>query len=338
MARPALILAALAADAASGRKFRHFRRNDIGPDIDSLQLFDETGNSFELWVPATTAGIAEQAQLMAGLRAIEQAAGIVPFEINRLVGQTTEGEMPVVLLTMIDGERPDLSKYAPGVFSKSFGEAIAAIHQLDPALVRDAGLPEYDASAVLHSKVSEIDQVAATGKIPAALLSRWEQALEDVGLFRFHSTVIHGNISQDSVLVRDQAVSGISNWSSLSISDPAEDLRFLAGGALPSTLEDALLNYRAARPSADENIAQRAILYSEMELASWLSHCLQLGEPAAIAEAQAMLDDLAAQLDAGALKPLRAAGFLGLGAAVATTPVSQLVEPIEEPTDSDELF
>ena len=337
MARPALILAALAADAASGKKFRHFRRNEIGPDLDSLQLFDEQGMAFELLAPATTAGIAEQAQLMAGLRAIEQAASALPFEINHLVGQTTDNEMPVILMTMVDGEQPDLSKYAPGVFSKSFGEALAAIHQLDPAVVRDAGLPEYDASSVLHSKVSEIDQVAATGKIPASLLSRWEEALEDVSLFRFHTTVVHGNISQESVYVKNQSVVGIGNWASLSIADPAEDLKFLAGGALPSTFEDAMLNYRATRPSADENIAQRAVLYSEMELASWLNHCLQLGDATLISEAQSMLDDLAQQLEAGSLKPLRAAGFLGLAAA-ATAPVSQLTEKIEPASDSDELF
>ena len=336
MGRPALILAALAADAASGKKFRHFRRSDLGPDLDALELFDENGEGFELIVPATTAGIAEQAQLMAGLRAINQTAGQLPFEVSRLVGQTSENELPVILLTLLGGEKPDLSKYAPGPFSKSFGEAMAAIHQLDPAVVRDAGLPEYDASTVLHNKVAEVDLVASSGKVPAALLSRWEEALEDVGLFRFHSTVVHGGIGQDSLHIKDGSISAVGNWSALSIADPAEDLKYLAGGALPSTFEDALLHYRANRPQADENIAQRSILYSEIELASWLHHCLQLKDEQMISEAEAMLDDLAQQLAAGTLKPLRAAGFIGLQGS-ATVPLSQ-TEPLLKANDSDELF
>jgi macrolide phosphotransferase len=334
--RPALILAALAADAASGKKFRHFRRSDQGPDLDALQLFDDSGDGFELIVPSGVAGIAEQAQLMAGLRAIGLAASSLPFAIPKLVGQTTERDLHVILLTLLEGQSPDLSKYAPGEFSKSIGEALAAIHNLDPSVVIDAGLPEYDASRILQTKVAEVDAAAATGKVPPSLLSRWEEALEDVGLFRFHPSVVHGSISDQNIFVHNSTISGVAGWSALSISDPAEDLKYLAGGALPSTFEDALLNYRAMRPSADENIAQRAILYSEIELASWLNHCIQLDDLQLIAEAQAMLDDLAQQLAAGALKPLRAAGFIGLGAAIATTPISQSQDLT--PPDSDELF
>ncbi|MEY2826116.1 MAG: hypothetical protein RLZZ122_480 [Actinomycetota bacterium] len=336
MGRPALILAALAADAASGKKFRHFRRSDQGPDLDALQLFDDSGDGFELIVPSGVAGIAEQAQLIAGLRAIGLAASSLPFAVPKLVGQTTERDLPVILLTLLEGQSPDLSKYAPGEFSKSIGEALAAIHNLDSSVVIDAGLPEYDASRILQTKVAEVDAAAATGKVPPSLLSRWEEALEDVGLFRFHPSVVHGSISDQNIFVHNSTISGVAGWSALSISDPAEDLKYLAGGALPSTFEDALLNYRAMRPSADENIAQRAILYSEIELASWLNHCIQLDDQQLIAEAQAMLDDLAQQLAAGALKPLRAAGFLGLGAAIATTPISQSQDLT--PPDSDELF
>lgn len=338
MGRPALILAALAADAASGKNFRHFRRNSANPDLDTLQLFDDAGDGYELIVPATTAGIVEQAQLTAGLSAIGKAAPLLPFEVSQLVGKTTDGDLPVILLTMLSGEQPDLSKYAPGAFSKSLGEALAAIHQLDPAVVRDSGLPEYDSTTVLQMKVAEIDSAAATGKVPPALLSRWEEALEDVGLFRFHSTVIHGSVGQESIFVQNSTVSGFSNWSALSISDPAEDLRYLAGGALPSTFEDALLHYRANRPSADENLAQRAVLYSEIELASWLTHCMQLRDESLIAEAEAMLQDLADQLAAGSLRSLRAAGFVGLGAAASTAPISQLLDAPTNPAESDELF
>ena len=208
MGRPALILAALAADAAPGKNFRNFRRISDNPDLEILELWDDQDNPYTLTIPASIAGVAEQAQLMQGLRAIAKVQDELPFEIPSIVGSSSDGEgNTAVVMTMVAGQAPDLSRYAPGAFSQTFASAMAAIHKLDPAVVRDFGLVELDATAVLQSKVQELDKAAATGKVPAKLLSRWEEALEDVGLFRFHTTVIHGAISQDSVYVDGQSSS-----------------------------------------------------------------------------------------------------------------------------------
>lgn len=348
-----MILAALAADAAPGKNFRHFRKVSDNVDLDILQLWDESDSAYELISPRTTAGIAELAQLVAGLRTIAAVRDQLPFEINRIVGQTQDSEgNAVVVLSRLPGSAPDLSRYSAGLFSQTFGAALAALHNLDPALITDAGLPQFDAQEILHRKVAEVDRVAATGKIPANLLQRWEEALEDVGLFRFHPTVVHSQINQDSVFIDQGQLVGVSNWSQLSIDDPAEDLKYLAGGALSSTFEDTLLHYRAGRELADENIVQRAILYSELELASWLAHCLQVGDQQMIADAQAMLSDLEEQLKAQTLRSIRASGFIGLGAAAAAGATAQLnqvraaeaAEPktealFEAPnSESDELF
>jgi len=331
-----LILAALAADAAPGKTFRHFRKLDLNPELDILQLWDAEDNSYQLLSPRTTAGVVELSQLVAGLKTISYAHNL-PFGINEIIGQTRSIEgNAVVVLSDIGGQAPELSRYAAGPFSQSMGEALAAVHQIDPDLIRDAGLPEFDAQSILHRKVAEVDRVAATGKVPAGLLNRWEEALEDVGLFRFHPTVTHMQINQDSLLVAGGKLVGVTNWSQLSINDPAEDLKYLAGGALGSTFEDAILHYRAARENADENIVQRAILYSELELASWLAHCLQLGDSSMIADAQSMLTDLDEQLKSQTLRSLRAAGFIGLGAAGAAGVTAQLdrmpeAQPASEP-------
>jgi len=334
-----LILAALAADAAPGKSFRHFRKVDMGADLDILQLWDDQDAAFELLAPRTTAGIAELSQLVAGLKAISSQAGQLPFEIGSIVGQTTDVDgNSMVVLTRLGGQAPDLSRFAAGAFSQSVGSALAALHSLDPSLVRDAGLPEYSAQDILHRKVAEVDRVAATGRVSAGLLARWEEALEDVGLFRFHPTVTHMQINQDSLFVTGSSLSGVANWSQLSINDPAEDLKYFAGGALSSTFEDAMLHYRANREQADENIVQRAILYSELELASWLAHCLQEGDEALIADAESMLQDLDDQLKAQTLRSIRASGFIGLGSVAAAGVPAQLTEVSaeEEPGETME--
>jgi hypothetical protein len=141
-------------------------------------------------------------------------------------------------------------------------------------------------------------------------------------LFRFHATITHGGVNSDAVLINGQQVVGLSNWNSLSVADPAEDFRWLSGGALPSTFEDAMLHYRAARPSTDENFAQRAMLYSELELGTWLLHCLADGDPEQIKQAEELLAELKDNLEAGNLKDLTATSFVGLAAATAIIPAA----------------
>jgi aminoglycoside phosphotransferase (APT) family kinase protein len=311
--RQALILAALAADAVPGKNFRHFQRPGGQTDLELLRLWDDQGSSYELKAPANPAGERELATELSVLKVLRNFSSDLPFEIPELLGQTTDADgVRISVLTLLGGSEPDLTKFGPGAFSKSFAQAMAALHSLENAKVIEAGLPDYLATQILHNKVTELDRIAATGRVPSALLQRWEQALEDVGLFRFHPTIIHGAINQESVLVEAQILTGLTNWSSLSVSDPAEDFQWLIGGALHSTAEDTILNYRALRPQADENIAQRAVLYSELELGSWLAHCIQEGDPERIAQAEDLIEDLRTQFEAGSLKDIRASSFIGL--------------------------
>ncbi len=339
MGRPALILAALAADAAPGKNFRAYKKLESRNGVEQLELHDDLGFGFIFKIPAKPQFEASLALERAVVRALASNKTQLPFEVREEVGTTRdENGLGGAIFTTISGNEPDLAKLAPGGFSKTLADAIAAIHQLDPSIVRSAGLPEYSSSDVLHGKVAELDKIAATGKVPAELLSRWEQALEDVSLFRFHPTVVHGAISKEAVLLDGQRVVGMTDFD-LKVADPAEDLAWIVGGGLQSTIEDTLLHYRAARPSADENLMQRAALYSELELGSWLVYCLEQADESAIKQAEGLIEDLKEQLTAGTLRDLRASSFAGIAAGTAliseiTTPVQQVVLP-EEPTEQD---
>lgn len=345
MGRPALILAALAADASPGKNFRHYLKVDSNPDVETLRLWSADGQSYEFKMPANAAGISELATEQMVVQSMRRLASKLPFEIPEALGQTRDSDGTTgVLFTLLEGSNPDLSRLGPGPFSKSFGEALAALHSLPVEAIADSGLPQYDSAAILQQKVAELDRMAATGKVPAQLLSRWEQALEDIGLFRFHATITHGALSSDAVMINGQQVVGLTNWNALSIGDPAEDFRWLSGGALPSTFEDAMLHYRAARPSADENFAQRAMLYSELELGTWLLHCLAVGDAEQIKQAEELLAELKDNLEAGNLKDLTATSFVGLAAAAAIIPTAtptqefaaiEVVEEAEELADEE---
>lgn len=334
MGRPALILAALAADAAPGKNFRAYKKLETRNGIEQLELRDDLGFGFIFKMPSKSQFEANLALERAVVRALNGNSSQLPFEVREEIGITKDDQgLTGALFTTISGNEPDLAKLAPGGFSKTLADALAAIHQLDPNVVRSAGLPEYTAPEILHSKVAELDKIASTGKVPASLLTRWEQALEDVSLFRFHPTVIHGGISKDAVLLDGQRVVGMTDFD-LKVSDPAEDLAWIVGGGLASTVEDTLLHYRAARPAADENLMQRAALYSELELGSWLVYCLEQGDEALIKQAEELIEELREQQDSGTLKELRASSFAGIAAGTAliaeiTTPIQQVSSDVE---------
>lgn len=322
-----MILAALAADAAPGKKFNNYRLDATNPHLEQLQLWDEQGDSFVLKIPAESSGERELALELEGLRAVSMARGSLPFEIPTLIGQTRDLDgSKAVLLSRLGGESADLARYVPGKFSQSLAAGLAAIHSIDHAFVKDAGLPQYQSVELIHQRVAEVDAIASTGRVAPQLLSRWEQALEDVSLFRFHSVVTHGSINQDALIVKNQELIGVGSWNSLSISDPAADFRWLAGGALTTTFEDTVLHYRAVLPTADENLALRAHLYAELELGNWLVYCVANQDDAEIAKAEDLLNELRDQLDAGSLPALRAASFAGLATATTTLASNQFVE------------
>jgi macrolide phosphotransferase len=340
--RPALILAALAADAAPGKNFRGQQKLDLANGMDALRLRDQNGDYYLFKIPSSGEAESELALDRTVLRAMAEVDDSLPFETPKELGSTRDQNGTLgALFTEVQGNDPDLTRLAPGAFSKTLADALTAIHNLPLTVVRDAGLPEYDSTAQLHNKVAELDTIAGLGRIPADLLTRWEEALEDVGLFRYHPVVVHGSISKDSIRVDGQRVVGITGFSGLKISDPAEDLSWIVGGGLGSTVEDTLLHYRANRPGADENLLQRATLYSELELGSWLVYCVESGDQEAIAQAEDLISDLREQLEAGTLRKLQAASFAGLvsgGMLLQTTELTQVAEvsSAAEPEDEPE--
>jgi aminoglycoside phosphotransferase (APT) family kinase protein len=339
MGRPALILAALAADAAPGKNFRGLRKLDLSDNLDAVMLQSADGENFIFKIPANPQGESELAVERTVLRALTSSASQLPFAIASELGVTKDSLGSLgVLFTSVDGNEPDLTKLPPGAFSKTLADALAAIHSLDVNVVKEAGLPEYDSSSQLHQRVAELDRIAALGRVPAALLTRWEAALEDVGMFRYHPTVVHGGLSKEHLKLDGQRLVGMTGFENLRISDPAEDLSWIVGAGLPSTVEDAQLHYRAARPTADENLIQRATLYSELELGSWLAHCVEQGDEDAIAQAEDLISELRDQLEAGSLKPLRAASFVGLVAGATILPeVTNSMPVISEPESFDSV-
>jgi hypothetical protein len=189
------------------------------------------------------------------------------------------------------------------------------------------------------------------------LLQRWESALEDLDLFRFQPTVVHGNVNTGSILELDGEVSGVVNWASLHIGDPAEDFGPFASNLNHEVLDSVKFAYFENRDEADANLAQRATLYSELAVAAFLVSSLSEGRTEDIEWASSELEGTAAMVENGSARVLSKATFTsttpliseGAEELVVTdshtivTEVSDVVDvsdlktrPIELPTSADD--
>lgn len=166
----------------------------------------------------------------------------------------------------------------PGL-AADLGRAIAALHNVDRRLYEEAELPAYDADSYRTRRLADVDRGAATGNVPTTLLTRWEDALDDVTLWRFAPTPVHGDLGGDQVLAifssQDDAstgrVSAITGWEDAKIADPADDLATLVSEAAPAAIESVMEAYVNARTeAADPHLRRRALLSGEMRLLSRL--------------------------------------------------------------------
>ena len=337
MAKSPLILAALAKDAVRHLDFVQVKSLNAGTDgaFDTALLTATSGEHYVVRIANTQSAGTEQEVELQALRAIGTTGReALPFKITNLIGETKDDKgARALIFDFVYGSPIDVSSVrGDSDLARNIGLAIAAIHKLPLSVVENAHLAEFQPEDILRARTAELDRFAATGKVPPILLSRWESVLEDVSIFRFQPSVVHGALNGDTVLEENgQTVAGVLAWSSLKISDPAEDLAWILGSENDPFADAVLAVYLANRPGADASIRQRAVLYSEFERARWLMHGVNKGDQSIIDDAVEMLTTLAQDIEAGAIGRLTAAPI----APIISEPIAEA--PMVELDNSEEF-
>lgn len=326
MARPPLTLAALATAAVAGLEVRAARAHTRGASgaFDAVELHSTDGRRLLIRVPRSQSAEAEQSADLVGLRAL--SPGIrsrLPFAVPEFVGQAPIGPTRAIVTEFIPGAARSADELtADAGLAGEVGRAIASIHALPAAFIGDAGLPRRSAEQAREAAVEVIDRAADTGRLPAALVRRWEEATDDDTLWRFAPTVVNGQLGADSFLVDGDRVTGVVGWSGLAQDDPARDLHWVLT-ATGDAAEETLAAYVAARAGdADAELARRALLYGELELARWLLHGVDTHDDAVIDDAVGLLDGLVARVHDHTSESLTT----DTGPVLAVTDVEQLLE------------
>jgi macrolide phosphotransferase len=271
--RGPLALAALASAAVSGLDPVSVEEVETGPDSRFAVAFVQD-SEHRRWVIRSPRTAAASAQL-------EQSATLTHLLSRRLRQSVpvVKGWVPLpeggraAVYPYITGRPVTLEALEPGPgVTASLGRALAAVHNLDPALFDEAGSVSYDAETYRTRRLADLDRAAATGRVPTGLLQRWENQLEEVGWWRFSSVPTLGGLSGDQVLVGEEesgdlVVKGFLGWEDARVADAADDLAEIVaalGEEALDTFLEAYAHTRSERP--DAHLVDRARLAHEMSL------------------------------------------------------------------------
>ena len=305
----ALALAAMATVAVTGlNPARLALPQSETPERHITGVIDTQGRHWEVHeahTDAVGASLEAEAEVLRRIgRVVDD--GRLSFDVPRVAGSLRQKDAHIQVRSHVEGKPIPVETLRPGPgMSAGLGKALGEIHELSMTVISEAGMPVYDAEEVRQRWLSLLDDTAATGRTPPALLGRWEQALEDTALWRFRPTVVHGDLAEENVLVAGGTVVAVRGWSQAHVGDPAEDLAWVYSSAPVDCLDSIEDAYDIARSEGvDRHLRERAELVSELSLARWLLHGVRTGDKPVINDAVAMLEDLAAQVgDAPLVEP-----------------------------------
>ena len=224
--------------------------------------------------------------------------GRLTFNVPRVAGTLRSEEAHIQVRTHLEGRPVDVASLHPGPgLSAGVGRALGELHELPTSVISEAGMPVYDSQEVRDRWLSLMDDAAGTGKVPPALLSRWESALEDSTLWRFRPVVVHGDLDAENVLTAGGAVVAMRGLSQAHVGDPAEDMAWIYATVPVDCLDSIEGAYDLARSEGvDKHLRDRAELVSELSLARWLLHGVRADRDKIVQDAVDMLADLADQV------------------------------------------
>lgn len=282
---------------------------DDARDFSSAVVTDAEGNTWRVRSPQhheASVRLETELQILRGFSTAIRAE--LPFRLPSVAGAVRRGEMRTFVYNHLPGAPLTLDTIAAGSsegLEDGIGRAIAAIHDVDDGVVDNADLPRYTADRFRQRRLNELDQAATTGRIPAVLLRRWETALEDRALWDFPPTVVHGDLHEDNLLMDGGRVVAVTGWTDLHIGDPATDFAWLTAVPQAQVVSGVLEAYTHRRSDdADPHIMRRAALAAEFALAQWLVRGVNAEDPEIISEADSLLTQLAADVDATGGQPI----------------------------------
>lgn len=191
----------------------------------------------------------------------------------------------------IDGSEPTwhMDPASPD-YAARFGTMLAALHAIDAGAALRAGVEVRTPDQVRAQWAADMDRVRSAFAVSPEMDAAWREWLADDDSWPAHTVMSHGEIYPGHVLLAgDGRISGVIDWTTARVDDPARDFSFQIGAAGDAMMQAAVDAYEAAGGRTWPGLARQARRMWDASPLTYALFALTTGDPEHRANAEAML-------------------------------------------------
>jgi macrolide phosphotransferase len=271
--------------------------NEAGLDYRVVMASEASGRRWVLRAPRrpdVSAGMAAEARILGLVGPMLAAGGVaVPdWQVREpdLIAYPALPGKPG--LTVTDGGVPDwnMDPASPD-YAVRLGRLLARLHSITSAQAEAGGVEVRTPEQVRQSWRDDIEHVRAAFTVAPGISAAWDDWLADDSCWPEATVMTHGEIYPAHVLLaEDGAITGVLDWTTARVDDPARDLAAQLGAAGEHALQTTLDAYAAAGGRVFPGLASQAKYLWEASPIGFALHALTTQTATDLATASAMLD------------------------------------------------
>jgi macrolide phosphotransferase len=271
--------------------------NEAGLDYRVVMASDATGQRWVLRIPRRvdvaegTAAETRVLDLVAPVLA-EDGVAVPDWQIRspELIAYPALPGVPG--LTLTDAGEPDwhMDPASPD-YAERLGRLLARLHSIAPEQAKAAGVEVRTPVQVRQAWRDDIVRVSEAFTVLPALTEAWQAWLEDDTCWPEQTVMTHGEIYPAHVLLDEEGtITGVLDWTTARVDDPARDLSAQYGAAGEEMLQATLTAYEQAGGHVHPGLAAQTKHLWDTSPIGYALYALTTGAETDLATAAAMLN------------------------------------------------
>lgn len=271
--------------------------NEAGLDYRVVMAFDTTGQGWVLRVPRradVSAGMAAETRILDLVAPVlaEDGVAVPDWRVRspELIAYPALPGAPG--LTLTDAGEPDWHMDPAGPdYAERLGRLLARLHSITPEQAEAAGVEVRTPARVRQAWRDDVARVSEAFTVSPALTESWQAWLEDDTCWPEQTVMTHGEIYPAHVLFDEEgAITGVLDWTTARVDDPARDLSAQYGAAGEEMLQATLTAYEQAGGHVHPGLAAQAKHLWDASPIGYALYALTTGAETDLATAAAMLN------------------------------------------------
>lgn len=271
--------------------------NEAGLDYRVVMARDTTGRKWVLRVPRradVTEGMTAEKRVLDLVAPVlaEDGVAVPDWRVRspELIAYPALPGAPG--LTLTDAGEPvwHMDPASPD-YAERLGRLLARLHSIAPERAEAAGVEVRTPARVRQAWRDDIARVSEAFTVSPALTEAWRAWLDDDTCWPERTVMTHGEIYPAHVLLDEEgAVTGVLDWTTARVDDPARDLSAQYGAAGEEMLRATLTAYERAGGHVHPGLAAQARHLWDASPIGYALYALTTGAEADLAAAAAVLD------------------------------------------------